>query len=247
GPAGPLCFVPRLGFRPSAPASARNPSSARRLPPEADSAREAVDVGEEADVGGELDAQVLDVAAAEMQHVVIEDRRELIEHFPDALAPFLFAQPLELGVADALLVRLSLLEWVMAELEVRHEVAIDEQGGAEAGPERQHELDPAPVDDAVALQIGVVDDAHGDARDPTKIAFEIVLLPRSSIEVRRGVHDAMNHDAGEAHRNAIERRLLREHLLDDFDDGARRRGPRGQKSQTLVDGASLRVEHEHFD
>ena len=67
--------------------------------------------------------------------------------------------PFEGATAETLLVRASLLERVVTQLEVRHEAAIDEERRAEAGAEGEDELDAPARDHAEPLEVGVVGDA----------------------------------------------------------------------------------------
>src|SRR5690606_8969855 len=80
------------------------------------------------------------VAAAEVEMLVVQNGLEGGDHLGDAAAEPRAADTSELGVADALLVGLALLEGMVTQLEVGHEPPIDEERRAEAGAEREDEL-----------------------------------------------------------------------------------------------------------
>ena len=49
---------------------------------------------------------------------------------------------------------------MVGELEMRRELAVEQEGRADAGPERDDELQPRAAHDSQALQVGVVGDPH---------------------------------------------------------------------------------------
>src|SRR5205085_3995655 len=108
--------------------------------PESDTSEESRDVGRDLDVLRQRDFQVLRVAAAQVDAARIPDRVDLPEDLVDPLVPFLLAHPVERTRAHVLLVRLSLAERMVRELEVRNVATVQVQSPAHSGSWR----DPHP-------------------------------------------------------------------------------------------------------
>lgn len=101
------------------------------------------------------------IAAADMEDVVVDQR----VHAP---APFFNALAMQRGVADVLVVGLPLPDRMLGQFQMRHEIAVPEQRGANPGAERENHLEAIAFDEAEALYIGIVQ----HARWPTERACE---------------------------------------------------------------------------
>src|SRR5258708_39641916 len=95
----------------------------------------------------------------------------------EPLAPAPLADDLERVLAELLLVRLALAERVVAELEVGDEHAVEKEARADSGAERDGELDPLPLDRAVALHVGVVGDVDRLRDSARERAAQVEVLP----------------------------------------------------------------------
>src|SRR5579859_8236908 len=94
-----------------------------------------VEIGEDMNVGVGGDVEFADTAAADIEAIVIEYDFEDLQDLCHPLIPFFLSFFLEGFCADVDVVVAALADGVMGEFEVRKQVAIDEDGGAEAGAE----------------------------------------------------------------------------------------------------------------
>ena len=119
------------------------------------------------------------VAASDVEPVVVEQPVKIDECLVDALAPFPDADPPQCRVADLLVIGLALAERMVRQLRVRHQPPVEEQARADAGAERDDELEPGAAHDLETLEICVVGDADGSAETCLQRAGEIEPCPRS--------------------------------------------------------------------
>ena len=95
------------------------------------------------------------------------------------------------GVAELLVVGLVPPEGMMGQLQVRREPPVEEQCRADAGPERDDELEPGAAHDVETLKVGVIDDPHGSPEARRQASGEVEASPcRQQL-----VHDRFAPDA----------------------------------------------------
>src|SRR5581483_2854291 len=126
-------------------------------------------------------------------------------------------------IAQVIFVRLAVLEGRMTQLEIRHQLAVHVDRGANAGPEREHHLHAAAFNVAEALDVGVVAHSHRLAGHIRERLGEIEAPP-AGVEVRRGAGDAVDDHAREADGHTVEGGLLPDHALQGGQDRSGRRG-----------------------
>src|SRR5690606_35971001 len=124
------------------------------------------------------------VAAADVELPRVPDAEDVLRDAAHAAAPVLATELLERVAADVVLVGLLALERVVAELEVRHQAAVEEERRAHPRAERDHHLDALALDDAEPLHVGVVRDADRPAELLLERLRELELRP-VAVEVRR--------------------------------------------------------------
>src|SRR5262249_55966176 len=141
------------------------------------------------------------VAASDVERVVVEERLERRDRLAEPAIPFPLARLLERLEPELVLVGLVPPRRVMAELQVGHETALEEEGAPEGRPERDHELDAVALHDAEALHVRVVAAAYGLAESFREHAVQVVSDPTGP-EVPGLSGDAPPDDAGKTHGDA---------------------------------------------
>src|SRR5262249_54054917 len=175
----------------------------------------------------------------------MKDLVEGVDRAAHGPVPFLVADLLSRLVAEKVLVALA-AERVVAHLDVGHEPAVDEQGRAEAGAERDHELDAAAGDRAEALHVRVVQRPRGALESLLQLAREIEAEPLG-MEVAFRAYYAVAHHAGEADGDAIELALFPREPLDDPEHGARRGLLRRVRAVRNREGPAALVHNDRLD
>ena len=122
----------------------------------------------------------------------------------DPLVPLLLADLLERGAADILVIGHAAFDWMMRQLQMRHDPAVVEQRRAGAGAQGQHEFDALTLDRAEALHVGVVHDPHRLAPALRKLVLQIEAGQHLCAEIGRRQHLAFTHRAGKADRGSVE-------------------------------------------
>ena len=143
---------------------------------------------------------------------------EVGETLVDALAPFPHTDPPQRRVAELLVIGLVLAEGMVRQLEMRHQLAVQEQARADAGAERDDELEPGAAHDLQTLEVSVIDDADRTAEARLQRRREIETGPggqqlgdyrcsggtRVGHEVGRRQDDTFTDDAVETDRDPVE-------------------------------------------
>jgi hypothetical protein len=186
------------------------------------------------------------VAAAEVDHVRVEDGEDLVEHAAHPLVPLLPTDLAEGPVADVLLVGEFLAERVVGQLQVRDVDAVDEEGAAHAGAEGDHHLDALAGDGAVALHTRVVEGAGGLAGELFDLGAEGEAGP-ALVEVGGGVCDVLLDHPREPHRHPVEGRERFEELLQGREHRLGGRGPRRGHALPLAEVGARLVQHDGLD
>src|ERR1700677_2087234 len=131
----------------------------RRMLPQLDAAEQAVRVAYHLDVLRQLEIDRRRIAAADVQPVVIERPRQLVNRLAQILVPLLLALLEERAVAEFVFVSLAFVERVMAELEM-NPMPLHEEHRSESGAERDDQLVAVAGDASEALHVSVVGDSH---------------------------------------------------------------------------------------
>ena len=133
----------------------------------------------------------------------------------------------------------------MAELEIRHECAIDVEACAHPCAEGQHHLDVASVDEREAGKVRVVADPRGPPEFPLELGAERKARPPLG-EIRRAEGDTAPHDTGKTHRNSRKFKPMRE-LLDGREDRFGNRRARRREPHRFTRRAAFGVEDLGLD
>jgi hypothetical protein len=104
------------------------------LVPQMDATRDAVLVRGGPDVWREVEGEVPRIATAQIQHIVVEERLDGLDHLQDTPVPLLLPVPMQRLVSSVLVIRLTIVERVMRELQVWRQPSLREYGAANAGP-----------------------------------------------------------------------------------------------------------------
>ena len=99
------------------------------------------------------------VATADVEPVVVQSTWKLAIASSSRLRHFFCTDAAQRRVAELLVVGLPLPEGMMSQLEVRSQLAVQEQRRPDPRAERDDELEPGAAHDVQALQVGVVGDA----------------------------------------------------------------------------------------
>src|SRR6266851_6947466 len=121
--------------------------------PQTDTARDAGIVGGDMDVVRQDGSDAGGVSSTQIQDVIVHERVDVLDDLEHALVPLPAAERLARGVADILIVGLVLVDRVLRQLEVWRERPVAEDRAADAGAERQHNLEPLPLDDPQPLDL----------------------------------------------------------------------------------------------
>src|ERR1700684_584968 len=130
-----------------------------RMLPQLDTAEQAIHVAYHLDVLRQLEVDRRRIPAADVQPVVIERPRQLVNRLAQILVPLFLALLEEGAVAEFVFVSLAFVERVMAELEM-NPMALHEEHRSESGAERDDQLVALAGDASEALHVGVVGDSH---------------------------------------------------------------------------------------
>lgn len=160
----------------------------------------------------------------------------------EELVPGFFAELVETASAEVVLVGFG-FPGMVSEFEAGAEVAIGEEGRAQAGAEGEGELDTFAADGSVALDGGVVGDADGLAPALFKLFLEGETCP-FGVQVGGCEGDAVFNDAGKTDGDAVEAGEERVELVEAFEDGQRRGHGGGGDAVAVADGLAGGVE-EH--
>src|SRR5580704_301597 len=175
----------------------------RRMLPQLDAAEQAICVAYNLDVLRQLEVDRRRIAAADVQPVVIERPRQLVNRLAQILVPLLLALLEKRAVAEFVFVSLAFVERVMAELEM-NPMPLHEEHRSESGAERDDQLVAMAGDASEALHVSVVGDSHRTPELLLQLRLEREIFP-SLAEVRRRVDYAVFDHAGKSNRHAVER------------------------------------------
>src|SRR5579864_3987658 len=154
------------------------------------------------------------VAAAEVEHIIMQQGVDDIERFADAAAPFLGTMRSPRFIADIVVIGLALVDRMMCQLKMRGEMAVREDGAAYAGAEREHYFEPAPRDDAEPLHFRIIEQTRRLAEAARDCHLEWIVFPRLCGEMRRRDDMAATDHARKADGNPVERRQPRDQACD---------------------------------
>jgi len=209
--------------------------------PEDDAAEEADLVGDDADIGAEGEGDLFGVAAADVEEVPVEGGLGLLDGGFDEVIPAGLAEFVEAAAADVVLVGHALFApGVVAEFEAGAEVAVGEEGRAEAGAEGEDELDAVALDGAVAGDIGVVADADGLLPALFQLSLKLEAGP-TGMEVEGSQGGSVLDDAGKTDRDAIEFGQQGAEAVEAAEDEFRGGNLRGDDALALADGLACRI------
>ncbi len=120
--------------------------------PQGDTAEEPVQVRHNGDISRHPpDIHLHGVAAADVETVVVKHFFEFANHLEQAIVPQFFADAFELRATQS----------ILTDLEIRHEVAVDEQGRPDPCPQCQDQFHTFSGDRPIPLDIGIVGGSHG--------------------------------------------------------------------------------------
>ena len=186
------------------------PASERKVPTH--QARLAVQFGQEF-------LGLIGDAAAQHDEIRPQQGVHFIQYQIQLLGPRIPAQVLvHLGASGGAQFRLAPGDLEVAEFGVRHELAVDEQGAADAGAQSQQEHGARHVARGAIAQfgearrIGIVDGDHGPPQVLAGQRRQRLADPRL-VEIRRRAHDAVAYHAGKCQAHGMIARNVRHHGL----------------------------------
>src|SRR5262249_43955284 len=118
-------------------------------------------VADDGDVGVWFERDPFGIATSHVEVVEVRERAQTGNGLLDPLAPLLVADSLARGVAELLVEGLTFAERLMSDFEMGKELPVQIQSRAEPGAQRDHHLQPLPLDDTQSLHVRVVQDADG--------------------------------------------------------------------------------------
>src|SRR5580765_5035158 len=98
-------------------------------------------------MGRQAEIDLLRVAAADVEVVVVEQGVQDGDDVFQARIPFLAPDLLEFTVAEILVVSPIVVDRMMCQLQMRRDLAVTEEGTAEPGAEGDNELEALALDD----------------------------------------------------------------------------------------------------
>ena len=176
------------------------------LIPQVDTACDAVVVGGDPHVSREIDGQVARVAAAQVQHIVVQERVDGLNRLQNVSVPFLLSVTMQRLVAGVLIVGLSVVERVLRQLQMWRKPSIRKHGAADAGPQRQDDLQATARNDAQTLDLCIVEQPRRALQTLRHGRFQRVSAPGLLAEVGRSHDMAAAHDTGESDGDPVEAR-----------------------------------------
>src|SRR5215467_2553361 len=154
----------------------------------------------------EIDREVPSVAAAQVKHIVVQERLNGLDRLQDAPIPPLLSAVMQRRVAGILVVGLAIVERVLRQLQMWRKPSVQEHCAADAGPQGQDDFQSAARNHAQALHLGIVEQPRWALQMLCHSRFQRESAPGFVAEVRRSYDVAAAHDTRKSDRDPLEAR-----------------------------------------